>query len=281
MKSVGLHFRVTSSLEALAQEVIMTQAPYAQFFLLPYGSRTYLDLEKSQVNTFINAIKQYAHAWFVHGSYFINLASDHRLFMHKMLKREIHYARKLQATYFVVHSGTHGRGKILMDGIDAVAWQINKISRELKDFTIVLENTAHGNRSIGSNLEDFREILKKLNHPEKVKFCIDTAHAFAYGYDISTVQGQGDFIRLIDGVVGIDRVALIHLNDISSACGSKLDHHHITGMGSIGKDALKHFIAHEQLMHVPCVLELPHISLEQQIDVMNEVNLWRTPYIKE
>src|SRR5437667_347320 len=83
-----------------------------------------------------------------------------------------------------------------------------------QDITIVLENTCHGKLAVGSDILDFKVLLEKINKPERIGFCIDTAHAYSFGYDIADDQMQDDFIRLLESTIGIERIKLIHLNDL-------------------------------------------------------------------
>jgi len=87
--------------------------------------------------------------------------------------------------------------------------------------------------------------------------CVDTAHAFAAGYDISTAEGVAETIAEFDDVVGLDKLACIHLNDSKHECGTNKDEHAHLGEGYIGEDGMEAILTHEALADVPFVLETP------------------------
>ena len=137
-----------------------------------------------------------------------------------------------------------------------------------------MENTAHGNMSVGSDLQDFHQLLQKLDHPEKISFCIDTSHAHAFGYDIADITKHGEFIDLLDELIGLERIVLIHLNDTKEKCGSLIDRHDIVGQGKLGDSVLKHFIAQPRLAHIPVLMELPVLPEQEEIALLRKVISW-------
>jgi deoxyribonuclease-4 len=87
-----------------------------------------------------------------------------------------------------------------------------------------------------------------------IHFCLDTAHAFAYGYNLEESEA---FVELLDQTMGTQNIKLIHLNDSSQICGSKIDQHEIPGNGLIGKDTLLQLSRHKKLRHIPIIAEPP------------------------
>jgi deoxyribonuclease-4 len=123
-------------------------------------------------------------------------------------------------------------------------------------------------------LHDFYALKQKLDALDRIRFCIDTAHAHAYGYDIATPENQKKFIQLIDDTVGIDMVELIHLNDATYPLASRIDKHAVPGKGTIGINALHSFAMHPKLTHIPLILELPHLSQEEDEAILRIVREW-------
>jgi len=140
--------------------------------------------------------------------------------------------------------------------------------------TVVLENTAHGGHAVGSDLEDFAAVLQKIENPKKLKFCIDVAHAYLFGYNVTTEVGQKKFIQLVDDIVGWNNVELIHLNDTQEKLGAKIDQHYPTGEGSIGESALMRFVCHQKIKTIPVLLEVPTESEEKQHALVKKVADW-------
>jgi deoxyribonuclease-4 len=193
---------------------------------------------------------------FAHISYRANLCMPNNSGLY-ILRKEIAIARRLEFTHVIVHPGSAKHCVDKRAGIEQLARTLNIITRRLRDIKIVLENTAHGNLSIGSDLNDFIELREHLEFPEKIKFCIDTAHAYSYGYNIVDNAGQAAFLDLIAHAIGFDSLALIHLNDTDQQLGSQIDRHVLMGQGNIGEEVLRRFIEHESLRSVPVVMESP------------------------
>ena len=55
--------------------------------------------------------------------------------------------------------------------------------------TAVLENTAGQGTNLGYAFEHLAAIIERVDDKSRVGVCIDTCHAFAAGYDISTRDG--------------------------------------------------------------------------------------------
>ncbi|HSW74206.1 MAG TPA: TIM barrel protein, partial [Candidatus Limnocylindria bacterium] len=115
-----------------------------------------------------------------------------------------------------------------------------------------------------------------LNHPEKIAYCIDTAHAYAYGYNLVDVTEREACIALLDTTLGIENIVLIHLNDTYEKLGSKLDKHQTLGQGSLGETALRAFSFHERLHAIPLLMELPVVSQEEEERNLALVRGWHT-----
>jgi deoxyribonuclease-4 len=210
---------------------------------------------------------------FCHISYWVNLASLSSN-GHLQLRREIALAKRLEFTHCVVHAGTAKGAIDKNEGIDALAKALNDLFRRERDISVLLENTCHANLAIGSDIRDFNMLLQKIDKPERISFCIDTAHAYSYGYNIADIGEHDAFIAFLDATIGIERIKLIHLNDTSEKLGSYIDRHGIVGQGRIGKQALKAFIMHPQLEHIPLIMELPDFPVDEELAILNNIRGW-------
>jgi deoxyribonuclease-4 len=210
---------------------------------------------------------------FVHSSYWTNLASIKPI-SSRMLENELNLAKRLGFTQLVVHPGCTKGTADRMDGIDVLVRRLNEILRHEQDVRLVLENTAHGKHSVGSDLEDFKIILEKMDQPEKIAFCIDTAHAHAFGYDLNGHESRRQFFEKIQQTIGYERIALLHVNNTQGAAGSLLDRHELLNTGSIALDALKAFVLQAEVAHIPIIMELPMVSHEVEHEHMQLVRSW-------
>lgn len=212
----------------------------------------------------------------VHSNYLINLASPNRVLRTRSVQafhQEIVRATALGAEYLVLHPGS-GMGGSVESAIAAIALGLRQAARGLKsgDLQILLENTAGHGSSIGSNFQELKAIIDAC--PElNLGVCIDTAHLFAMGWDIRTVDGLEAALGEIDGTVGLDRVLVVHVNDSKMALGTRVDRHEHIGKGEIGIDAFRMILKHPLLSACAFILETP-VDLPGD-DRRNVAALWR------
>ena len=74
--------------------------------------------------------------------------------------------------------------------------------------------------------------------------------------------------REFDRVVGLNRLAAIHLNDSKTARGSRVDRHEHIGKGQIGLEAFRFIMRDRRFRKIPKVLETPKEKNLAE-DVMN------------
>jgi deoxyribonuclease IV len=274
VRKIGLHVRIPHTILDALSYAHKLELPIFQFFLIDQIARRPLKIDQQAAQQF-KELAQSGQIPYVHGSYFINLAHLKHA-GRKALKREIEQAKQIGTPYIILHPGSATGSLTHQEGIAHVANIMNQLIKQEQDITFILENTAHGGKSVGSDIEDFKQLKKMIDQPERLKFCIDTAHAHTYGYDLSTPQKQEEFINLLDNAIGIDSIALIHLNDSYYEAGSRIDKHAPLGQGTIGQKALKSFVLHPKLSSIPLILELPVLSYEQEVAMLQKVKEWHS-----
>jgi deoxyribonuclease IV len=198
----------------------------------------------------------------VHDNYLINLASPNPVLRTRSVQafhQEVVRAMALGADYLVVHPGS-GLESEKSTAIFAIAQGLRQATRGLKlaasGLQILLENTAGQGTSVGSRFEELRDIMAACADPQ-LGVCLDTAHLFAAGFDIRTPQGFENALQTIEGTVGLDRVAVIHVNDSKTPLGSRVDRHEQIGRGRIGLDAFGRILNHPLLAGRAFILETP------------------------
>ncbi len=262
-----------SSLTELVARADSLDLPFFQCFFVPQESGKLIHVTNDEAQEFLKIRRTRFSNLFCHVSYWVNLSSLGNNGL-PQLRREINCAQRLEFAHFVVHAGNAKGAVDKMEGIDALARVLNNLFAQEQDIIVLLENSCHGNLVVGSDIMDFKLLLEKIDQPERINFCIDTAHAHSFGYSIISLDDQKAFIHFLDTTIGIDRIKLIHLNDTAEKRGSRIDRHSILGQGNIGEDALKNFVMHPQLEHIPLLLELPDISVEDELVVLNKVREW-------
>ncbi len=64
-------------------------------------------------------------------------------------------------------------------------------------------------------------------------------------------------LRSFDAALGLDRLALLHLNDCQSPPGGHLDRHEHIGCGTIGDPGLRALLLRRDLKNRAAILETP------------------------
>jgi len=273
LRRIGLHMRLESTLLATAQRAHRLGLRFFQCFFVTQSTGRVIKPTDEDVTAFLRFSEEHFDELIVHGSYWINLAGVHQN-THRAFQREASLATKLAFTHMVLHCGSAKGAFQRRDGIDAVAQSLNELVSDELDLTILLENTAHAGMCVGSDIRDFGALRPKLERPEKIKYCIDIAHAFLYGYDITTRGGLEEFVTLLETDIGIENIKLLHLNDAKHACGSRIDKHLLPGEGTIGERALKAFVMHPKLAQIPILIEPPELTQEQEEAALERVRGW-------
>lgn len=278
---LGAHLRFKDSFSQILADADSLGFPVFQFFLATAIKKKSVYIQPTiEEKALLKTIASKHNAITVaHASYWINAASwrdEAYLISKSLIKKEINLATDLGIPYLVLHPGTANgldpalpATQVRQRGIERLAAFLNEVLAG-QSITILLENTAHGRNAIGSDLKDFHRIKALLNQPEQVHFCLDTAHAFAYGYDITNFS---QFFETLKQDIGLENLRLIHLNDVEGACGNKQDRHTLPGEGQLGLELIKKFAFFDDFLHIPKIMELPSSSVEIIRQVTNQITL--------
>ena len=215
----------------------------------------------------------------IHASYLINLAGSSEPFAtqsRRGLIVELQRAPSYGATLVNTHIGSH-RGEGHRAGLARLATAVAAcLDESPSGVRLVLENSAGGGDNIGSTVEQLAEILAAvaaLGAPiERLAFCLDTAHLWGAGYDLSTAEGAAAVVDRFGQVIGLDRLALVHLNDSKSLRGSRTDRHEHLGAGQMGPHGLGALLRDPRLRHVTFMLETP--GVDEGYDAVNLRRAW-------
>lgn len=272
MNRIGIHIRLTSNIQNVIEKAIRFNLPLFQTFAVTDKGHV-IKLATHEIENYLKLRRKHFKNLYLHSSYWVNLSREN-LRSYKTFMKELNLAQKLEFTHFILHPGAAEAKNKKENGILTLAKNLNTALTDQPDLILLLENTAHGGRSIGSNLEDFKILLNEIKYPEKIQFCIDTSHAYAYGYDLASPEGLHLFIETLKNTVTLKKIDLIHLNDTNENLGAKIDKHHEPGHGLIGKPSLKNFIQHPDLKQIPIIMELPKLEEADEIKIIQEVENW-------
>lgn len=209
---------------------------------------------------------------FAHANYLINLAATNPQFHANSLRalaEELIRANALKLPFLVMHPGAHlGAGEEaglekIVASIDAVFTAIPKIKTK-----IALETTAGQGTCLGHRFEHLAWIIENVREPGRLCVCLDTAHVFAAGFDLTSEAGTRKMFLEFERTIGLEHLVALHLNDSKSARGSRVDRHEHIGKGKIGLDAFRFIMRDSRFRKIPKVLETPK-GKELREDVEN------------
>ena len=199
-----------------------------------------------------------------HAKYLVNLAStneDLRDRSVRALAHELVAAGTLGVDLVVVHAGSHG-GDGEEKGMDRLVqglWRAREQAGEIDGASGVAEPVVENSVGAGTQLCSTFDSLAEVARRAGVRVCVDTAHAFVAGYDLSSEEGGPTVAAELASSVG-DSVALLHLNDARNELGSHRDGHRKVGEGRISIDAWPGLFS--GLPEVPVVMETPYETPE-------------------
>jgi deoxyribonuclease IV len=200
----------------------------------------------------------------IHTSYLVNVCSQTEEFREKSVvafRGEIERALMLGAEYLVLHPGSW-KGLTRNEGLKLAAESISRAVDGLPwqgtDFSILIENTAGAECSLGGNFEQVAELVERLKTHAPVGVCLDTCHTHVSGYDFTTEEGYRETIMQADITFGVDAVRIWHCNDAKALRGSKLDRHEHIGQGNIGIEPFRWLLNDPRFADCAFIAETPN-----------------------
>jgi len=199
----------------------------------------------------------------IHTSYLVNVCSQSDEVREKSVaafRGEIERALALGAEYLVLHPGSW-KGLTREEGLklaaDSIARAIDGLPWQSTGFSILIENTAGAEFSLGGSFEQVAELVERLRASAPVGVCLDICHTHVAGYDIVSPEGYAETMRQAGATVGFDAVRVWHCNDAKAARGSKLDRHEQIGQGSIGIEPFRRLLNDDRFAHAAFIAETP------------------------
>ncbi|MDR0765685.1 MAG: deoxyribonuclease IV [Odoribacteraceae bacterium] len=198
-----------------------------------------------------------------HDSYLINLGhpsaggicKSRDAFIDEMRRCE-----QLGLTLLNFHPGSTLGEIPVEESLSRVAASINMALEETRGVCAVIENTAGQGTNLGHTFEQIACIIDGVEDKSRVGVCVDTCHAFAAGYDLSTPEGFAETFRRFDAVIGLKYLRGVHLNDARKEQGSRVDRHESIGNGTIGLDPFAWIMKDARFENIPLILETPDSS---------------------
>lgn len=200
----------------------------------------------------------------VHAPYIINLANTVKPETYELavefLEKEIIRTAAMRSRIMVLHPGSHVNAG-MEAGIAQVIKGLNTVlNQNDDDVYIALETMAGKGSEVGRTFEELKAIYDGVDKKDRLRVCFDTCHVNDAGYDI--VNHYDEVFEEFDKVIGLDQIAVFHINDSMNPLGAHKDRHANIDKGSIGYETLHRLVHDERFIDVPKILETPWLAEE-------------------
>lgn len=161
-----------------------------------------------------------------HARFVINLGSPEPQKLHLSriaMVEEMNRCSRLGLTLLNFHPGAHLKKISEDESVARVASTLNRVLEETQGVTAVIENTAGSGSTLGYSFRQIAAMIEGVDDKSRVGVCIDTAHAYAAGYNIATDEGYEACWEEFEREIGFEYLRGMHINDSQKACGSRVD----------------------------------------------------------
>ena len=263
-RRIGIHTSIAGGVENAAERAYRLGCNTLQIFSSSPRQWAPYEIGRPQCEQMKRLREQYdLKPLVIHTNYLVNLASTTEAFLEKSIQAfrgEIERALALCAEYLVLHPGSF-RGADREKGLLQTAAAIAVASRGLDlvrgGLTILIENTAGAEFSLGASFEQVAEVIDHLQHHVPAAACMDTCHTHVAGYDITSKKGFAETIAKLDATIGLRNIPVWHCNDAKAPRGSKLDRHEHIGQGTVGAEPFRWLLKDPRLAHAAFIAETP------------------------
>ncbi|MFZ7102255.1 MAG: deoxyribonuclease IV [Peptococcaceae bacterium] len=256
---IGAHMSIGKGISRALEDALRIGSTTMQIFSRnPRGGKAkkldYPDIQKSKE---ITRAKSFG-PWVAHAPYTINLASlkpEIREFGVHTILEDFLRMKEMGAGFIVVHAGSHG-GQGTKKGEELLIQGLNELLPQCPPgMLLLLEVMAGQGTELGNTLEQMQKIIGQVECQEKIGICLDSCHLFAAGYD---VREWDDFWQKLSGIINVEKIKVLHLNDCKFPLGAQKDRHAAIGEGEIGREGIKNIILHPSTREIPLILETPN-----------------------
>jgi len=259
---LGFHVSIAGGFDRCVERAIIRRCTTLQMFTAAPVQWARNDIGTDEAARFADELARLdIRPHFVHAKYLLNVSSPDLELRAKSvadLCAELQAARTLRAAGVILHLGSVGAEGTIAEGIDRVARALDTACEcSPEGPPVVLENSAGQGNIVGARFAEIARIIAATNCPERARVCIDTAHAFGAGYPLHEEDGLERALDEMDATFGLERLALLHVNDSLLPLASGRDRHWHIGRGEIGREAMARIVNHPALLHLPFIMETP------------------------
>ena len=271
----GFHISIAEGFSKVVERAGARGCETIQLFSRNPRGWKYDPLDETEVRKFRESISSSGlYPLFLHLPYLPNIACLKSRFYNQSIhsiETDLQRAEQIGAQYLIIHIG-HRMESSVEEAIEAVSSGMNQVFERVKNPVILLmENTAGQGTEIGYNFEQIKKIIEGVKDHQRLGVCLDTAHSFEAGYDLSNREGIERTLDSFDQTIGLRRLHLLHLNDSKTSLGSRKDRHWHIGEGYIGLEGFRHLINHPSLSSLPGIMETPRKDTVEDLKNMKVI----------
>jgi endonuclease IV/DNA polymerase/3'-5' exonuclease PolX len=173
----------------------------------------------------------------------------------------------------VVHCGSYKTKTVNLTRyicIEHFKTAIKLLLKAVPRINLIIETPVNREYGVGGTIHDLNELYESFKN--KIKFCIDTQHIFASGFDLK------EYFTEFDNVIGLKNVALIHLNDSMKDFNSHVNRHSPIGKGylfpksnSSKTDLLKYVLELANKNKIDMVMETDFSGYKKDINYLKKL----------
>ena len=259
----GAHVSAAGGISKAVERAIGIGAETIQIFGSPPQSFNPPKHAPEEIREFKVQAKKYGIGpIYLHAPYLVNLAtprSGHLEISVQTLIKAMNLAGELGAEGVIFHTGSslgarfEDVSKQIMGALKEILHQTPSLAK------LIIENSAGSGGTIGDSPAEIGNLIKGTDSA-RLYTCLDTQHAFAAGYDLTTDGGIAKMISDWQEHVGLDRLVALHVNDSKVPMGSHRDRHANIGEGLIGKTGFRLMKENNILNKLPWIIEVPGFS---------------------
>lgn len=272
-KFLGFHASIAGGVWKSIEEAEGCRALSYACFLRSQRMWNCKPLEKASIQTFKEKLEE---SWISpsmilpHGSYLLNCGSSDPEILRKSrdgLVDEVRRCEHLGIPLYNFHPGS-AKNSNIDECIELIAQSINMAHQQTSSVATLIENMCCQGKTIGGKFDQLKRIIDKVVDQSRIGVCLDTCHAFAAGYDLSSEKGYEDTKKEFDQIIGRKYLKAVHLNDSKGALNCHLDRHENIGKGKLGMPFFKRFMNDAYFSHIPVILETPECDYGKEIDLL-------------
>ncbi|KAG2127335.1 xylose isomerase-like protein [Suillus cothurnatus] len=245
---IGAHVSAAGGVENAVRNAAMVGANAFALFVKSQRKWDSPPLSAENVDAFKRRMREFGYSprhVIPHGSYLVNLGNpdeEKRQKSFNCFLDDLQRCEQLGLELYNFHPGSTVGQATKEESIALIAECINNAHK------------AGTGNVIGSQFSELKGIIDHVEDKTRVGVCLDTCHAFAAGYDISTKGGWDATLSTFDTEVGLLYLKGLHLNDSKAALGG---HFYRRFSGHLGISTFRHVVSDPRTQDIPLILETP------------------------